>query len=125
MASTEGTDTHDYAAVLVLVASTAAPDAHPVYEETVVLLPASSSQEARRQAHAHGRRQETGYLNGQGETVTWTLLEVVDVAPVLEEENLTLVHDEQAGPGVEVYYRYFRDYAAYRRFEPLLDGEAL
>jgi hypothetical protein len=125
MAPTEGTDTHYYAAVLVLVASTAAPDARPMYEETVVLLSASSQDEARGQAHAHGRGQETSYLNGQGETVTWTLLEVVDVALVLDEDNLTLVNDAQPGPGVEVYYRYFRDYAAYRRFKPLRDGEAL
>jgi hypothetical protein len=125
VAPTEGTETHYYAAVLMLASSSTARDDHPVYEETVVLLPASSQEEAREQAHAHGRRQETSYLNVHGETVTWTLLEVVDVAPVLEEEKLTLVHDEQPVRSVEVYSRHFRDYAAYRRFEPLLDGEAL
>jgi hypothetical protein len=125
MAPTEGTETRYYAAVLVLASTTPAPDDVPTYEETVVLVPASSQDEARQRAHAHGRRQETSYLNVQGETLTWTLLQVVDVALVVDDENLTLVNDEQPGRGGEVYNRYFRDYAAYRRFEPLLDGEAL
>jgi hypothetical protein len=125
MAPDEGTETQYYAAVLVLASSSTAPAADPTYEETVVLLPVSSQQEPREQAHAYGREQETSYLNGEGDTVTWILVGVVDVALVLDDEDLTRVGDEQPGCGVEVYSRHFRDYAAYRRFEPQLDGEAL
>lgn len=103
-----------FCAVLVHTARTAS---HPeLHEESFVLLTADSLDEARVKAEARGRADEHEYTNADGEQVRWTLTELVDVAEVA---------DRELGDGAEVYSRYFRDYAAYRRFEPLLDGEPL
>ncbi|WHT18663.1 DUF4288 domain-containing protein [Crossiella sp. CA-258035] len=103
-----------FCAVIVLCSLAEGKD--PLYQENIVLLDADSLESARARAAQHGRDGETEYRNGDGELVRWRLAEVVDVAEV---------PDQQLGDGAEVYTRHFRDYAAYRRFEPLLDGEPL
>ncbi|MEV0093988.1 DUF4288 domain-containing protein [Streptomyces sp. NPDC050738] len=105
-----------YVAILLCEASTAAEDQVPLYQETFVLVEAEDETEARSRAREHGRRLETSYENHLGETVSWKLLHVVDVSEV---------PDAEPGDGSEVYSRHFRNYDAYRSFEPLLSGEDL
>lgn len=105
-----------YIAVLLCEASTTADGQAPLYQENFVLLRARDEGEARDKALAHGRRLETSYQNELGDTVSWRLLHVVDVSEVGETD---------LGDGSEVYTRHFRNYAAYRSFEPLLSGEDL
>lgn len=104
-----------YAAVLVLEGSADRPDQASLYEETIVVVLARSVEEARERATEHGRGREHAYRSGTGAVITWRLAEIVDVAEV----------DGPLDDGAEVYTRHFRDYAAYRRFEPLLSGEPL
>lgn len=102
--------------IAVLLTEAATPGHPPLYQESFVLLAAADADAARARAEAHGRALETTYTNPDGEPVTWTLRHVVDVAEVL---------DGDLGDGAELYARHFRDYAAYRSFEPLLSGEPL
>ena len=55
----------------------------------------------------------TRFKNDAAETITWSVKQVLDVSKVL---------DAELGDGADLYSRHFRDYAAYRSFEPLLDG---
>lgn len=64
-----------------------------------------------------GTEVEAYCTNHAGETVRDRPLHVVDVAPALTDDLTTTV--------VDVYSRHFRDIAAYRRFDPLCDGEQL
>ncbi|WP_214369602.1 DUF4288 domain-containing protein [Pseudonocardia sp. H11422] len=54
--------------------------------------------------------------NDRGEQITWSMLDVVDVAPAL---------DDRLDTDAELYSRHFRNIEAYRAFEPLLSGEEL
>lgn len=47
-----------------------------------------------------------------GETIMYAFKEIVDVRQV----------DDALVDGAEVYSRHFRNYDAYRDFEPMLDG---
>ncbi|MFK8906518.1 DUF4288 domain-containing protein [Streptomyces sp. YS-3] len=105
-----------YVAVLLCAASTTADGRAPLYQENFVLLRAVDESEAREKAFAHGRRLETSYENEFGDTVSWKLLHVVDVSEVGQSD---------LDDGSEVYTRHFRNYDAYRSFEPLLSGEDL
>ncbi|MER5884129.1 DUF4288 domain-containing protein, partial [Streptomyces sp. NPDC001941] len=98
-----------YVAVLVLGTGTS-PGLPPLYQENLVLLEARDEEEARQRARSRGLDMETSYANERGEQVTWRLLHVVDVAEVTDD----------LGDGAELYTRHFRDYDAYRTFEPLL-----
>ncbi|GGM59259.1 hypothetical protein GCM10012275_33040 [Longimycelium tulufanense] len=106
-----------YVAVLVYEATSDAPRRRPLYEETFVLVRAASAEQAGRKATRYGRAQETSYRNETGETIRLVLRHVVDVSPVLDDS----VRGGHPGEDVvEVYARHFRNYDAYRRFEPLL-----
>lgn len=100
----------------VLTFSAFIGDTATLHEESFVLLRADSAESARAAAEAHARDAEHEYRNADGELVRWRLADIVDVAAV---------RDEVLGHGSEVYSRHFRDYEAYRRFEPLLDGQEL
>ncbi|MDF5711172.1 MAG: hypothetical protein PUP90_26750 [Nostoc sp. S4] len=59
------------------------------------------------------------YKNENGETITWSLKQVIDVNSVLDDDfNL-------ANNGVDLYARNFRNYEAYYSFEPFLSQEQL
>ncbi|MCX5206631.1 DUF4288 domain-containing protein [Streptomyces sp. NBC_00237] len=103
-----------YIAILLTEATSEAPDHEPLYAEDFVLLTADSEEEARAKALTHGRSQETSYENEQGERITWKLLHVVDVNEVL---------DASLGDRADLYSRHFKNYDAYRAFEPLLFSE--
>ncbi|GAA0338421.1 DUF4288 domain-containing protein [Streptomyces blastmyceticus] len=105
-----------YIAVLLCQSSSDAEDHVPLYQESFVLVTAQSEAQAREKAAAHGKALETSYENERGELITWRLRHVVDVGEVL---------DERLTDGSELYARHFRNYAAYRSFEPLLSGEQI
>jgi hypothetical protein len=65
------------------------------------------------QQYAKGH--ECAYENEEGEAITVSLKHVVDVSVI----------GDDLGEGVDVYTRHFRDYGAYKAFEPLLSGEEL
>ncbi|MBW0103666.1 DUF4288 domain-containing protein [Pseudonocardia sp. KRD291] len=110
------TDQQMFVALLLFESTSPAPGYRPLYREDVVVLRALSLADATSEAERHGRRAETSFRNHSGETITDRLLHVVDVAPALS--------DDLTSPA-DLYSRFFRDIAAYRRFEPLLDGEPL
>ncbi|MFI1799046.1 DUF4288 domain-containing protein [Streptomyces sp. NPDC020379] len=105
-----------YVAVLLCESSSDVDDHTPLYQESFVLLTAEDEARAREKAEAHGKGLETSYENEAGELIIWRLRHVVDVSEVL---------DERLADGSELYARHFRNYTAYRSFEPLLSGERI
>lgn len=105
-----------YVALLLFASASTAPGYRPLYREDVVLLHAPSDEEARAAAERHGRAAETSCITVEGETVEVRFLQLVDVAPALEDD-LTGTAD--------LYSRHFRDLDAYRTMDPLLAGEPL
>ncbi len=103
-----------YIAVILYESSSDAPEYMPLYEESFVLIKATSEEEAWAKAQNYGKGEEVSYPNENREMISWSLKQVIDVTPVLAEK-----FDD----GSELYSRYFRDYNAYRAFEPLLSGE--
>jgi hypothetical protein len=106
-----------YIAVLLYESSsqsTQEPKYEPLYEETFVLIQASSIEEAREKANKYAQREQGSYFNEQHEEITWSLKHIIDVNAVLYEP----LED-----GTELYARHFRNYEAYRLFEPFLLGE--
>ncbi len=92
------------------------PAVEELYREDTTLVYGRSLAEARVEAERWGREQQ-GVDETTGTVVVGPhFLQVVDVAPVLDED-LTGTSD--------LYCRFFRDLTAYRRWEPLLDGEPL
>jgi hypothetical protein len=57
------------------------------------------------------------YTNENGETITWSLQQVVDVNSVLDNDF------DSSEDIVDLYARHFRNYEAYHSFEPLLSQE--
>ena len=105
-----------FVAILLFESSSSAPDYRPLYREDIVTLRAPSLREARDRVKRHGRDAQISYSNQVGEEIRDRLLEVVDVAPALYENDTS---------PADLYSRHFRDLTSYRTFEPLLDGEAL
>jgi len=64
-------------------------------------------------------KEEVRYPNEDKEIITWSLKQIVDVNSVLYDDF------DDSNDGVELYARHFRNYEAYRSFEPLLSGETL
>jgi hypothetical protein len=102
-----------YIAVLLYESSSPDPSYTPTFEECFVLLRADSDEQARARAEQHSRASETSFKNVAGQTVQWKLKHVVDVSCILSD---TL------DDGSELYARHFKNYEAYRAFEPLLGG---
>jgi hypothetical protein len=103
-----------YMAVILSEAQSDVPDYEPLYEESFVLIAASSEDEAREKAAIHTQGQLSSYQNEFGETITWVMKQIVDVSPVLTDT----IED-----GSELYVRHFRNYQAYRTFEPMLSED--
>ncbi|WP_328400307.1 DUF4288 domain-containing protein [Nocardia sp. NBC_00403] len=112
----ERTRTSPYVAVALYKSTSDAPDYRPLYEECFILVFADSVESARTAARTKAEDQEARYRNERGDTVTWSLEHLVDVAPAVDDNLET---------GGTFYSRHFRDYDAYRRMEPLLDGDPL
>ncbi|MEO7021315.1 MAG: DUF4288 domain-containing protein [Ktedonobacteraceae bacterium] len=102
-----------YIAIILYEASSDAPDYTPLYQESFVLLQAHSAEEARQKAFLHAQHEQISYPNEYNEQISWSFKQIIDVSPVLSETF---------NDGSELYARHFRDYQAYRLFEPLLSG---
>jgi hypothetical protein len=102
-----------YVAVLLHESSSPDPDYSPTFEECFVLLRAKNEDDARARAEQHGRASKTSFQNAEGQTIHWNLKHVVDVSPLLSDS---------LDDGAELYARHFKNYEAYRSFEPLLGG---
>ena len=100
-----------YIAVILYEAQSDAPDYEPLYEESFVLMRASTEDEAREKATVHTQGQLSSYQNEFWETITWVVKHIVDVSPVLSDA----LED-----GSELYVRHFRNFQAYNAFEPML-----
>ncbi|WP_033295264.1 DUF4288 domain-containing protein [Amycolatopsis jejuensis] len=100
-----------YVAVVLYEATSASPTYEALYREDFVLVYADSEDEAREAVRRRAERETGSYRNEEGEVITWTCKRIVDVARALDED---LTRD------ADLYARHFRNYDAYRRFEPLL-----
>jgi Domain of unknown function (DUF4288) len=103
-----------YVAVILYESSSDVPEYQPLYQESFVLLKATSLEEAEAKALAYGTQEQVSYQNENRETIRWSLKQVIDVNSVL---------DDELDDGSELYARHFRNYEAYCAFEPLLSGE--
>ncbi|MCA1190328.1 MULTISPECIES: DUF4288 domain-containing protein [unclassified Saccharopolyspora] len=115
-ASTSSAEAEFYVAVLLIEISSASATEPELYEESFVLVKAESDEEAREKAVDCGKQQAASYPNEDGEIVTWKFKELVEVKKV---------EDATFDDGSELYSRFFRNYTAYRSFEPLLSGEEI
>ncbi|HTR15263.1 MAG TPA: DUF4288 domain-containing protein [Roseiarcus sp.] len=75
-----------------------------------VLITAESLDEANQKALSLAEEDAVSYLNERGETIVWSLKQIVDVNQVLAE---------RLEDGAELYAKHFRDCDGYRRFEEL------
>ncbi|MGB7521183.1 MAG: DUF4288 domain-containing protein, partial [Spirulinaceae cyanobacterium] len=82
--------------------------------ECFTLIKASSLKEAQEKTLVYAKKEESKSQNEYGETITWSLKQVVDVNPALYDEF---------EDGTDLYARYFRNYEAYSSFEPLLSSD--
>ena len=102
-----------YTAIIITRSASTASDYRPLYQESMVLLQAASQEEADEGAKWWADNNTPSYANSLGEQIEWKLVRVLEVKKT----------DDPPGHFVEIHTRFFRDYEAYRRFEPLLDGE--
>ncbi len=108
-----------YIAIILYKSSSDAPNYQPLYQESFVLIKATSLKEAKAKALNHGKNESVSYTNENEETITWSLQQVVDVNSVLDDDF------NSSEDGVDLYARHFRNYEAYHSFEPLLSNETL
>lgn len=113
MVQDENTATEPYIAILVYESASDASDYVPMYCEDIAVLWATNAEHAHAKAQRRAVEAETNYYNRDGDTITWRLKHVIDVNPALADD-LTVDAD--------LYSRHFRDYDAYRQFEPYLSG---
>ncbi|MFN6571580.1 MAG: DUF4288 domain-containing protein [Dendronalium sp. ChiSLP03b] len=106
-----------YIAIILYKSSSDKPDYQPLYQESFVLIKATSLESAKDKAWNHGKNESVSYTNENGETITWSLQQVVDVNSVLYDDF------DSSEDGVDLYARHFRNYKAYHSFEPLLSRE--
>ncbi|MEH2401342.1 DUF4288 domain-containing protein [Nostoc sp.] len=106
-----------YVAIILYKSSSDAPSYQSLYQESFVLIKAASLEEAKAKALNHGKNESVSYTNENGETITWSLQQVVDVNSVLDDDF------DSSEEIVDLYARHFRNYEAYQSFEPLLSQE--
>jgi hypothetical protein len=106
-----------YIAIILYKSSSDAPSYQPWYQESFVLIKAASLEEAKAKALNHGKNESVSYTNENGETITWSLQQVVDVNSVLDNDF------DSSEDIIDLYARHFRNYEAYHSFEPLLSQE--
>jgi hypothetical protein len=108
-----------YIAIILYKSSSDKPDYQPLYQESFVLIKATSLEEAKVKAVNHGKNESVSYTNEDGETITWSLQQLVDVNSVLYDDF------DASEDGVDLYTRHFRNYQAYQSFETVLSNEEL
>lgn len=109
-------DINVYIAVLVYESSSSSPDYKALFEESFMLVKANSLEEAKQKTQEYTNAHTSTFNNEAGDSITWKLKHIVDVNQVLYDVDLD---------GAEIYARHFRNYQAYKEFEPLLSGEEL
>lgn len=102
-----------YIAITLFEFTSDAPDYVPLYREDVTLLYAESEAEARELAEKNFRSDGGTYKNEAGYNVTVTPTAVIDVVAALIDD---------LSEGGDLYSRHFRDFEAYSKWEPMLDG---
>ena len=105
-----------YTAVTVFETSSDSPSYQPLFSEEFSAIEADSDEAAKEKAIALGKASEHSYKNQYDETINVHFKLVVDV-----QEPMDAV---PASEGT-IYVRHFRDYEAYKTFEPLLNGKGL
>ncbi|MFC7341933.1 DUF4288 domain-containing protein [Saccharopolyspora griseoalba] len=106
----ESVELEHYVAVLLLEATSEAPDHEPLFEESFVLLTAETAEEAAEKARECGKQQESSYVDENDNPVSWKLKQVVEVKPL---EDATL------DDGSELYSRFFRNHRPYTELDSL------
>ncbi|MEH1873700.1 DUF4288 domain-containing protein [Nostoc sp.] len=106
-----------YIAIILYKSSLSEDDYQPLYQESFVLIKGTSLEEAKGKALNHGKNESVSYTNENGETISWSLQQVVNVNSVLDD-NFDSSEDI-----VDLYTRHFRNYEVYQSFEPLLSQE--
>jgi hypothetical protein len=113
MTMTEKQPNDVYIAVILYESSSSSKSYESLFEESFMLVRASSLVEAKQKVHQYAEEHSSTFENEAGESITWSLKHVLDVNQVLYDVNTD---------GAEIYARHFRNYEAYRAFEPLLSG---
>ena len=78
-----------------------------MYQESFVLIKANSLEKAKAKAFNHDKNESVSYTNENGETITWSLQQVVDVNSVLYDDF------DSAEDAIDLYARHFGNYDAY------------
>lgn len=112
--STFSSEAEFYVAVLLLESTSDDADYKPLYEESFVLLKAESDEEAHEKATGHGKQLQTSYHNEHHQLITWKLKQVIEVKQL---------EDATFDDGTELFSRFFRNYAAYKSFDPLTEDD--
>jgi hypothetical protein len=76
-----------------------AADVPPLYEESIILVNATSEDGAREEAERIARSNEQSYLNAEQKQVRWSFVRLLELQDLCEEE---------LSSGIEVYSRLFR-----------------
>lgn len=105
-----------YIAVILYESSSNVSGYKPLYQECFFLIKACSLEEANEKALLYANQEQVSYENVNNEIITWSLKHIISV---------DLVVDDEFSDGAEIYARYFRNYDAYRLFDPTLSGEEL
>jgi hypothetical protein len=105
-----------YIAVVIYESSSESPQYETLFEESFMIVKASSLEEAKQKTHQYATDHTSTFKNESGVSITWSLKQVIDVNQVLYNPDTD---------GAEIYARHFRDYQAYAEFEPLLSGSDL
>ncbi len=112
----ERTRQQPYVVLAVYESTSSAPDYKQLFEEVFIIIFAESAEAAQVTAQAEANAQEARYCNDHGDTITWTLKHIVDVAPAI---------DGRVDAGGTLYTRHFRNFDAYGHMEPLFEGDPL
>ena len=97
-----------YIAVIIYKSTENIPDDKPVYQECFTFIKASCLEEAEEKALNYGKKEEHSYKNAYGNTVTWKMIEIVDVN--------TLLYNDVFDDLTDFHARFFTDYEAYKKF---------
>jgi len=105
-----------YVGLILYESSSNSPTYEPLYEESFVLISANSEAIAKQKIISIAKKRETSFENINGEMIKWKLNCIIDV---------NQIPDNTITDGSEIYSRHFRNYKAYREFEPLLNNNKI
>lgn len=103
-----------FVAVILYESSSNTPNYEKLYEESFILLKAESLKEAEEKAEVVAQLEQSQYQNEFGETITWSMKQIIDV---------NWIGGSEPTDGATIYSRHFRNFMAYQQFEPYLGGK--